>query len=165
MFVVRSLKVLNWESLLAIEQIVESKKTMKSIHTSWTIAFGNALIPFLSFFFFSRTCKKKQIPFLNGRGRGGTEQNKIPLYLSLGLCAFLNLSWVGLRRIENRSESLPASACSLCSRHTHAPAIMPPWFGTKPSETYDRRRKRPPSRRAKTCSFEVANSSFEAGVL
>ena len=45
MFVVRSLKVLNWESLLAIEQIVESKKTMKSIHTSWTIAFGNALIP------------------------------------------------------------------------------------------------------------------------
>jgi hypothetical protein len=98
MFVVRSLKVLNWESLLAIEQIVESKKTMKSIHTSWTIAFGNALIPFLSFFFFSRTCKKKQIPFLNGRGRGGTEQNKIPLYLSLGLCAFLNLSWVGLRR-------------------------------------------------------------------
>ena len=98
LFVVRSLKVLNWESLLAIEQIVESKKTMKSIHTSWTIAFGNALIPFLSFFFFSRTCKKKQIPFLNGRGRGGTEQNKIPLYLSLGLCAFLNLSWVGLRR-------------------------------------------------------------------
>lgn len=73
-------------------------KTMKSIHTSWTIAFGNALIPFLSFFFFSRTCKKNQIPFLNGRGRGGTEQNKIPLYLSLGLCAFLNLSWVGLRR-------------------------------------------------------------------
>ena len=67
--------------------------------------------------------------------------------------------------IENRSESLPASACSLCSRHTHAPAIMPPWFGTKPSETYDRRRKRPPSRRAKTCSFEVANPSFEAGVL
>jgi hypothetical protein len=67
--------------------------------------------------------------------------------------------------IENRSDLLPASACSLCSRHTHAPAIMPPWFGTKPSETYDRRRKRPPSRRAKTCSFEVANSSFEAGVL
>ncbi|KAL0903050.1 hypothetical protein M5K25_028259 [Dendrobium thyrsiflorum] len=45
---------------------------------------------------------------------------------------------------ENRSESLPASACSLCSRHTHAPARMPPWFGTKPSDTYDRRRKRPP---------------------
>jgi len=32
------------------------------------------------------------------------------------------------RIYRSRSESLLASACSFCSRHTRAPAIMPPWF-------------------------------------
>ncbi|KAH0438881.1 hypothetical protein IEQ34_023477 [Dendrobium chrysotoxum] len=64
---------------------------------------------------------------------------------------------------ENRSESLPASACSLCSRHTHAPARMPPWFGTKPSDTYDRRRKRPPcTAGGSTCSFSATSKEERA---
>jgi hypothetical protein len=42
-----------------------------------------------------------------------------------------------------RSESLPASACSFCSRHTRPPSCLMGSFGTNPSETYDRRRKGP----------------------
>lgn len=48
-----------------------------------------------------------------------------------------------------RSESLPASACSFCSRHTRPPSCLMGSFGTKPSETYDRRRKGPQTQKIK----------------
>jgi hypothetical protein len=48
--------------------------------------------------------------------------------------------YIQSQRDENRSESLPASVVSAVGTRTRPPESL----GTKPSDTYDRRRKRPP---------------------